>query len=979
MSTITLQPNGPFGVDAYTDQLIPNTNYGTTAATSAGTTNNARRFGLLKFDFRMIPAGSTINSATLYLYNTNTAVADRHFAIHAMLAANSAWTEAGATWNYAVNGVTRWAGDAAGDGGADAGCSVSGTDWNAVAMGTFTYTGGNPAGTEHACSLNTAQVATMLANNYGMVLRMTDANTAAMTFASSDYFGTNPALCPKLVIDFTPPDNGTIILQPDPLNAEDTYLESGANADKNYGITASFAVGLGGATDRALLRISWLSIIPAGSTITSAILSLYCSAETNATDRAVAIHRCLTQWYEGVKNSVTPDGGQNGSTWNHRNQNGDVHWGAAGGQSGTDYVALATATVTITGPGVTFTWDVTADVQLFVNGTNNYGWFLIGDELNANSLKTFVSSDSTAAGTPGICPSLTVTYTPSNIAPTAVISAPATGCDCVPVTLDGTGSSDPDGIIAAWDWDFGDGSPHGSGATVDHTYAAGTWTITLTVTDDDGATDDATQDITIYACPNAVISAPATGTDCEGVRLDGSGSNDPDGTIVTYAWDFGDGTGASGAAVSHDYGVGSYTITLTVTDDQGCSDSATASITITACTEVELYLVPDYYRSTELTVTARASILNVYGVGEAFDRQYRRELTGYQHELRADGGYYACEFSLAGTQQELEDWFENGLGRDVTVYNPALETIWEGFVNEVALELGPLSVSRGPLLEVANIISGAYTPLNTTVSPPVAGLRATYAAVTDLASRNTWGPFVRQLSIGQCSAAEAAQYVNSILAQDAWPKTTHRLSSSGGGQKVTLRCAGYVRLLEAEPYIATGVTGTINVSDKVADVLAGVAFNTLWTNTAISQNTRQVTADEPTNNGRPAWEIIKGCLSYGDINYNRYTFSVGANRRATYAVIPSTVAYYRRLSDPGGRILTAGGDTVDPWDVKAGLWLFYTDFLVGRPQITALRRDPRNMFIETCVWRAPDPAPTLTGAKYTTVPYQIARQGLSGR
>jgi hypothetical protein len=65
------------------------------------------------------------------------------------------------------------------------------------------------------------------------------------------------------------------------------------------------------------------------------------------------------------------------------------------------------------------------------------------------------------------------------------------------------------------------------------------------------------------------------------VTLDGSGSSDPDGSIVTYAWDFGDGTTGSGVTVTHIYpSAGDFTVTLTVTDDDGMTGSDTATITV---------------------------------------------------------------------------------------------------------------------------------------------------------------------------------------------------------------------------------------------------------------------------------------------------------------------------------------------------------------------------------------------------------------
>jgi subtilisin family serine protease len=73
-------------------------------------------------------------------------------------------------------------------------------------------------------------------------------------------------------------------------------------------------------------------------------------------------------------------------------------------------------------------------------------------------------------------------------------------------SFDANASSDPDGYIASYAWNFGDGSPAGSGVTTSHTYAAArTYTVALTVTDDDGATGTQSQSVT--------VTAPSSGDD----------------------------------------------------------------------------------------------------------------------------------------------------------------------------------------------------------------------------------------------------------------------------------------------------------------------------------------------------------------------------------------------------------------------------------------------------------------------------------
>ena len=132
-------------------------------------------------------------------------------------------------------------------------------------------------------------------------------------------------------------------------------------------------------------------------------------------------------------------------------------------------------------------------------------------------------------------------------------------------------------------WDFGDGST-GTGATVDHTFTSGgSKTVTLTVTDDGGATATATRTVTAVApnqAPTASFTAAADGLVA---HLDATASKDPDGTVKTYAWDFGDGTTGTGATVDHTYSAaGSKTVTLTVTDDAGATDTASRTVTVTA-------------------------------------------------------------------------------------------------------------------------------------------------------------------------------------------------------------------------------------------------------------------------------------------------------------------------------------------------------------------------------------------------------------
>ena len=176
----------------------------------------------------------------------------------------------------------------------------------------------------------------------------------------------------------------------------------------------------------------------------------------------------------------------------------------------------------------------------------------------------------------------------TNQPPVARPGGPYSGTINLAIAFSGATSGDPDGSIASYAWDFGDGST-GSGATPSHSYTGvGTYTVTLTVTDNGGLRNSATTTATVStgSGPQSPIARPAgpySGTVNVTVSFDGSASSDPDGRVVSYDWRFGDGGTASGAQALHSYATaGTYTVTLTVTDDSGLTASATTTATVTA-------------------------------------------------------------------------------------------------------------------------------------------------------------------------------------------------------------------------------------------------------------------------------------------------------------------------------------------------------------------------------------------------------------
>jgi PKD repeat protein len=296
-------------------------------------------------------------------------------------------------------------------------------------------------------------------------------------------------------------------------------------------------------------------------------------------------------------------------------------------------------------------------------------WVMNGDGTGVTRL----TNNNVAEGEPAWGPM------PTGAAPIADVGGPYSGLEGMTLAFSGAASSDPDGGALTYQWDFGDGT-NGTGVSPSHTYADnGSYNVTLTVSDPDGASASATavaaisnvaplvdagpdgtappagtnfdftgsfidsgvndgpwsvsinwgdgsastpltvtdqtlpisashiygvgtytikllvtdkdlgaaydvREITVPAAnrqPTANPGGPYQSTEGSVLAINGAGSSDPDGDVLTYTWDFGDGSTGSGAAPTHTYAAsGNYTVTLIVSDGKGGSDTRTATATI---------------------------------------------------------------------------------------------------------------------------------------------------------------------------------------------------------------------------------------------------------------------------------------------------------------------------------------------------------------------------------------------------------------
>jgi hypothetical protein len=299
-----------------------------------------------------------------------------------------------------------------------------------------------------------------------------------------------------------------------------------------------------------------------------------------------------------------------------------------------------------------------------------------------------------------------------------------------PVLLDGSGSSDPDGAIVSWVWSES-GEAIATGATATVSLAVGTHLITLTVTDDDGASASDQVLVTVLATRNQAPVADAgpdqtvvdgDGSGDEAVALDATASTDPDGSIVSWVWSEGSTTLASGAEPTVGLTDGTHRITLTVTDDVGAS----------ATDDVVVRVLPPSYAT--LTVV-------VDGVGSVGS-------SGVTPAIACDGGTCSqayplgTEVTLTATQVDPDYTFERwlGTGDGFTCATDATCTVTvDGDRTLTAWFPAPAQVSVSPGTATFTMIQGGSpSPASEAITVTNTGERS----ATDLVAGTTYAPEV---------------------------------------------------------------------------------------------------------------------------------------------------------------------------------------------------------------------------------------------
>lgn len=152
------------------------------------------------------------------------------------------------------------------------------------------------------------------------------------------------------------------------------------------------------------------------------------------------------------------------------------------------------------------------------------------------------------------------------------------------ITFNASSSIDNDGTIQTYSWTFGDGNTS-TGVTATHCYdTSGEFTATLNTTDNHSKSNVFSQTFNVIAntLPHSSFTfTPTAPAPNNPVLFNATPSSDPDGTIQTYSWDFGDNENDTGATVYHSFvSCEIFTVTLTVTDDNSATDSFSQNVEV---------------------------------------------------------------------------------------------------------------------------------------------------------------------------------------------------------------------------------------------------------------------------------------------------------------------------------------------------------------------------------------------------------------
>lgn len=309
----------------------------------------------------------------------------------------------------------------------------------------------------------------------------------------------------------------------------------------------------------------------------------------------------------------------------------------------------------------------------------------------------------------------------------------------------------------------------------------------------------------------------------------------------------------------------------------------------------------------------------------------------YEHSSTATFGYESMTVTFGGTVDEAALWMDRLLC-PVNVSSQDANTVWEGYISQVAYSVGGRSRSVG-LDAVANRVTVRYQTY--------LGTPGVTASASDTTSQGLYGvkDAVQSIGITDLTSANAlrAAYLAAYAYPRQQPSSTLSLGSGegdGAGVQITLTCAGWYATL-AFVTLVRADTSTEAATTQIATLISGsspgiAAINDFLSATGDISGTgtttpRSIAADTTYR------AAIEARLALGDTSNQRFAWGVYTDRILTVkqwaGATPATVGYRARYST--GVIETGGGARVDYWDVRPDAIVVEADLLSVATPTTA--------------------------------------------
>ncbi|MGH7273509.1 MAG: hypothetical protein ACREIQ_03485, partial [Nitrospiria bacterium] len=215
-----------------------------------------------------------------------------------------------------------------------------------------------------------------------------------------------------------------------------------------------------------------------------------------------------------------------------------------------------------------------------------------------------------------------------------------------------------------------------------------------------------------------------------------------------------------------------------------------------------------------------------------YAREFIEDLTSWHEQgsfsINTVGGFDQANFTLKGPDDWLQDWYDDGLMRRIVWENPEGIQIWEGYVHRINYTTGTRRKTKS-IEQFYDRVYLRYAPLDTSVSPPVAGSPINLI-VDDTPGQLKYGVKAVIISGGERADRTAYDWARTVLQnRSKIPIGRIQNTRQGESNSIEIEAKGYYHTLRWQPYISVA-SGQIQAHQVIQEVLS--YFNSInpWLN-----------------------------------------------------------------------------------------------------------------------------------------------------